>query len=40
MAIAWGVLFGTFVSLLLLPCLYAAEQDLRRLVRRILRRGA
>jgi multidrug efflux pump subunit AcrB len=33
MAIAWGVLFGTFVTLWLLPCLYAAEQDLRRLLR-------
>ncbi len=38
MAIAWGVLFGTFVSLLLLPCLYAAEQDLRRWARRVLGR--
>ncbi len=36
MAIAWGVAFGTFVSLLLLPCLYAAEQDLRRWTRRLL----
>lgn len=34
MAITWGVLFGTFVSLLLLPCLYAAEQDLRRFMSR------
>ncbi len=38
MAITWGVAFGTFVSLLLLPCLYAAEQDLRRLARSMLRR--
>lgn len=29
MAMAWGVLFGTVVTLVLLPCLYAAEQDLR-----------
>lgn len=29
-AMAWGVLFGTFVSLMLLPALYAVEQDLRR----------
>jgi multidrug efflux pump subunit AcrB len=35
MAIAWGVMFGTFVTLWLLPCLYAAEQDLRRSVRRL-----
>ncbi len=39
MAIAWGVAFGTFVSLLFLPCLYAAEQDLRRLFRRLLGRA-
>ena len=39
MAITWGVGLGTFVSLLLLPCLYAAEQDLRRLARRLLRRS-
>ncbi len=37
MAITWGVAFGTFVSLLLLPCLYAAEQDLRRWARRLIR---
>ena len=36
MAIAWGVLFGTFVTLCLLPCLYAAEQDLTRSLRRTL----
>jgi multidrug efflux pump subunit AcrB len=35
MAIAWGVWFGTFVTLWLLPCLYAAEQDLRRFSRRL-----
>jgi multidrug efflux pump subunit AcrB len=29
MAMAWGVLFGTFVTLIFLPCLYASEQDLR-----------
>jgi multidrug efflux pump subunit AcrB len=38
MAIAWGVLFGTFVTLWLLPCLYAAEQDLRRILRKPLDR--
>jgi multidrug efflux pump subunit AcrB len=35
MAMTWGVAFGTFVSLLLLPCLFGAEQDLRRLVGRL-----
>ncbi len=38
MAMLWGVLFGTFVSLILLPCLFASEQDFRSLLRRILRR--
>ncbi|MGD9171596.1 MAG: efflux RND transporter permease subunit [Candidatus Thiodiazotropha sp.] len=33
MAIAWGVFFGTFVTLVLLPCLYALEQDLRRFLK-------
>ncbi len=31
-AMAWGVLFGTFVSLMLLPALYAVEQDIRRIM--------
>ena len=35
MVMLWGILFGTLVTLFLLPCLYAAEQDLRRLVRRV-----
>ena len=30
MAMVWGVLFGTLVSLLMLPCLFAVNQDLRR----------
>jgi multidrug efflux pump subunit AcrB len=38
MAIAWGVLFGTFVTLVLLPCLYALEQDLRRFLKGGIRR--
>jgi multidrug efflux pump subunit AcrB len=38
MAIAWGVLFGTFVTLVLLPCLYALEQDLRRFLAGEIRR--
>lgn len=29
MAMLWGVAFGTFLTLLYLPCLYAIEQDLR-----------
>ena len=28
MAMLWGVLFGTLISLLLLPCLYVLNQDL------------
>jgi multidrug efflux pump subunit AcrB len=31
MAMGWGVLFGVFVTPILLPCLYVAEQDLRGL---------
>jgi multidrug efflux pump subunit AcrB len=38
MAMLWGVMFGTFVSLILLPCLYASEQDLRNFARRIFKR--
>lgn len=38
MAMLWGVMFGTFVSLILLPCLYASEQDFRNWGRRIFRR--
>jgi multidrug efflux pump subunit AcrB len=38
MAMLWGVMFGTFVSLILLPCLYATEQDLHNLARRLFKR--
>ena len=38
--IAWGVLFGTLITLGLLPALYAIEQDIRALVARVLRRGS
>lgn len=31
MVMFWGILFGTFMSLILLPCLYAADQDIKRL---------
>jgi len=34
MAMLWGIMFGTLVSLILLPCLYAAEQDIRKLSRK------
>ena len=30
MSMAWGVVFGGLVSLVLLPILYTVEQDLRR----------
>lgn len=40
MAMLWGVLFGTLVSLILLPCLFAFEQDIRLLLRKIFRRKA
>jgi len=29
MAMAWGIVFGTLVSLVLIPCLYAADQDIK-----------
>ena len=34
MAMLWGIMFGTLVSLILLPCLYASEQDVRNFARR------
>lgn len=36
MAMAWGVMFGGLVSLVLLPCLYAVDQDVRKLVRQFI----
>jgi multidrug efflux pump subunit AcrB len=39
MAMFWGILFGTLMSLILLPCLYAAEQDMRKLVGRVISAG-
>ncbi|MFK8048435.1 MAG: efflux RND transporter permease subunit [Halioglobus sp.] len=38
MSMAWGVLFGTLVSLVLLPVLYMVEQDIKAL--RLFRRSA
>ena len=32
-AIAYGLLFGTFITLLLIPCLYAMGRDIRRIAR-------
>lgn len=32
MSLLWGIMFGSFVTLFLLPCLFAMEQDLRRLL--------
>jgi len=29
MAMAWGVAFGLFVTLFLLPCLYAVDRDIK-----------
>ena len=36
MAMLWGIAFGTLITLLYVPCLYAVEQDLRRRLRRAL----
>ena len=35
MAMVWGVMFGTLISLLLLPCLYALNEDARQWWERI-----
>jgi multidrug efflux pump subunit AcrB len=39
MAMFWGILFGTLMSLILLPCLFAAEQDMRKLFWRVVTVG-
>ncbi len=38
-SLAFGVLFATFIILLLVPCLYAIQEDVKALVRRLLGRG-
>ncbi len=38
LALGWGLVFSTSVTLLLVPCLFATAQDLRSLARRLLRR--
>jgi multidrug efflux pump subunit AcrB len=35
MAMFWGILFGTLMSLILLPCLYAADQDVKRVFQKL-----
>jgi len=35
MTMAWGVMFGGIATLILLPCLYAIDQDIRRLGSRL-----
>jgi multidrug efflux pump subunit AcrB len=40
MAMLWGILCGTLMSLVLLPCLYAADQDMQELVRRLVGRAS
>ncbi len=42
LAMAWGILFGTIISLVLMPCLYAVDQDIkgRLLGRRFAARAA
>jgi len=37
MAMAWGVVFGTLVSLILIPCLYAVDQDIKAWFSRLTR---
>lgn len=38
LALGWGLLFATAITLLLVPCLYGVAQDIRRLARWLLRR--
>ena len=40
MAMAWGVAFGTVLSLLLLPCLFSLNEDLRHWLKGLRERGA
>ena len=37
LAMAWGLLFGSLITLLLVPCLYSSMQDLRRMFQAELR---
>ena len=37
-SLAFGVLFGTFIILLLVPCLYAIQEDIKAAFRRLLGR--
>jgi multidrug efflux pump subunit AcrB len=30
LALAWGLLFGTVITLLLVPCLYSVIQDMQQ----------
>lgn len=39
MAMAWGVMFSGLVSLILLPCLYGADQDIRQRLSALRGRG-
>lgn len=39
LALGWGLLFATAITLLLVPCLYAVAQDVRGLARRVFRRS-
>ena len=36
-AMAWGLLFGSSITLLLIPCVYLAEQDFRRTFSKVLK---
>ncbi|HVI01025.1 MAG TPA: efflux RND transporter permease subunit [Enhygromyxa sp.] len=39
LALGWGLLFATAITLLLVPCLYRVAQDVRRIVGRIFKRS-
>ena len=35
-SLAFGVLFATFITLVLIPCQYVAQEDMKRLIRRLI----
>jgi multidrug efflux pump subunit AcrB len=39
LALGWGLLFATSITLLLVPCLYRVAQDVRKIVGRLFRRS-
>ena len=36
MALSWGIVFGTFITLLIVPILYLIERDIRVSIKKII----